>query len=126
MEKFTVNGKEVDFDPFDLDVMEVYLAALDRVDAERRVKMEKESSVDTLRRVCNVILDFFDDQLGDGQAEALFGRRINAKDIFEGYKDFTGQVNACIRSYAKELNAPQTSLGPVNRAKRRREDRNKQ
>lgn len=121
MERFTVNGIEVEFDPFDLDVMERYLAGLDRVDAERRVKQEGETPTATLRRACNAILDFFDDQLGEGNAEELFGQRVNVKEIFEGYKAFTSQVNACIRDYSKGLNSTQMApVTPLNRAQRRR------
>ena len=120
MERFTVNGVEVEFDPFDLDVMEGYMAGLNRVDAERRVKQEGETPTATLRRACNAILDFFDDQLGEGRAEELFGQRINVKAIFEGYKEFTRQVNACIQGYSKDLGSTQTApVAPLNRAQRR-------
>lgn len=123
MERFTVNGTAVDFDPFDLDAMEAYLAGLDRVDRARREKRENEGPVESIRRVCHAILDFFDDQLGEGKAEELFGQRVNAKAIFDGYKDFTAQVNACIQDYAKDLNAAPPA--PGNRAQRRREERRK-
>lgn len=123
MERFTVNGKEVEFDPFDLDVMEDYLAGLEKVDSERRVKQEGEGPVDSIRRVCNTILDFFDEQLGNGKAEELFGQRINAKTIFDGYKEFTTQVNGCIKNYAKDLGTAQTAPAAGNRAQRREEKR---
>ena len=127
MERFTVNGTEVEFDPFDLDVMDAYVEGLNKVDAERRVKQEGETPTGTLRRACNAILDFFDDQLGEGRSEELFGQRVNVKEIFEGYKEFTGQVNACIRDYSKGLNSAQTApVVPVNRAQRRQEGRRKQ
>lgn len=120
MERFTVNGVQVEFDPFDLDVMDGYMAGLDRVDAERRVKAEGEAPTATLRRACNTILDFFDDQLGAGKAEELFGQRVNVKAIFEGYQEFTTQVNACIGDYAKGLTTGQTAaVVPLNRAQRR-------
>lgn len=127
MERFTVNGTEVEFDPFDLDVMERYLAGVNQVDAERRVKQEGETPVGTLRRACNAILDFFDDQLGEGKAEELFGQKVNVKAIFEGYKEFTSQVNTCIGDYSKtfktERNAPAV---PLSRAQRRQGGRGKQ
>jgi len=127
MEHFTVNGTEVEFDPFDLDVMEGYLAGVNRVDSERRVKPEGETAVGTLRRVCNTILDFFDDQLGEGKAEELFGQRVNAKTIFEGFREFTGQVNDCIRDYAKDLSTtPTEPVVPLNRAQRRQQGRRNQ
>lgn len=121
MERFTVNGTEVEFDPFDLDVMEGYLEGLDRVDGSRRVKQEGEAPVAALRRICDTILDFFDAQLGEGKAEELFGQRVNAKDIFEGYQEFTGQVNACIGDYAKTLRTERGApAAPLNRAQRRK------
>lgn len=120
MERFTVNGAEVEFDPFDLDVMEDYMADLDRVDAERRVKQEGETPTGTLRRACNAILDFFDDVLGEGKAEELFGQRVNVKAIFGGYQEFTTQVNDCIRDYSKSISTVQTTpVVPLNRAQRR-------
>lgn len=127
MERFIVNGTEVELDVFDLDVMDAYMAALDRVDAERRVKQEGETPTATLRRACNAILDFFDDMLGEGKAEGLFGQRINAKAIFDGYKEFTGQVNACIGDYAKTFRTEETApVAPLNRAQRREGRRKRQ
>ena len=120
MERFTVNGTEVEFDPFDLDFLEGYLDGVNRVDDERRVKLEGETAVDTLRRSCDAILDFFDGLLGEGEAEELFGQKINVKDIFEGFKEFTAQVNSCIGDYTKTFRTEQTAPKPVNRAQRRK------
>lgn len=123
MEKFTVNGREVEFDIFDLDVMDAYLAGLEKVDSERRVKQENEGVTDTLRRICITILDFFDDMLGEGKAEELFGQKINSKAIFEGYKEFTSQVNGCVHDYSKDLNTAAAAPAAVNRAQRREAQR---
>ncbi len=123
MERFIVNGKEVEFDVFDLDVMDGYLSGTKNIDNERRVKQEGETSIETLRRACNAILDFFDDQLGEGAAEELFGQKINVKSIFDGYKEFVTQVNTCICDYSKTVHAAQPAPQPVNRAQRREEKR---
>lgn len=123
MERFTVNGKEVEFDPFDLDAMDSYLSGLNNADSERRVKQEGEAPVETLRRACNAILDFFDDLLGDGKAEELFGQKINVKTIFDGYSEFVSQVNACIGDYARTVHTAQTAPQTINRAQRREEKR---
>ncbi len=122
MERFTVNGKEVEFDPFDLDAMEAYMDGAALVEEQRKAGPDGESPVDALRRLCGAILDFFDDLLGEGKALELFGQRVNAKDIFEGYRAFTGQVNGCISGYSKELNggAQAAAVVPLNRAQRRR------
>lgn len=122
MERFTVNGKEVEFDPFDLDAMEAYMDGTALVEEQRKTDPADKGPVDTLRRVCNAILDFFDDLLGEGKARELFGQRVNVKDIFEGYRAFTTQVNDCISAYSKDLNggAQPAAVVPLNRAQRRR------
>lgn len=122
MERFTVNGKEVEFDPFDLDAMEVYMDGTALVEEQRKTDPADKGPVDALRRVCNAILDFFDDLLGEGKARELFGQRVNVKDIFEGYRAFTTQVNDCISAYSKDLNggAQPAAVVPLNRAQRRR------
>lgn len=124
MERFTVNGTEVEYDIFDLDVMDGYQAGLALVAAAFQATQEDESPTDTMRRKCNAMLDFFDDQLGEGKAEELFGLRLNIKAIYDGYLEFIGQVNACLVDYSKtvqtELAAPAM---PSNRAKRREERR---
>ena len=120
MERFTVNGKEVEFDPFDLDAMEAYMDGCALVEEQRTSGPAGEGPVDALWRVCGSILDFFDDLLGKGRAEELFGQKVNVKDIFEGYRDFTTQVNGCISAYSKELNSAQAVTAPANRAQRRR------
>lgn len=122
MERFTVNGKAVEFDPFDLDAMEAYMDGTALVEEQRKVSSDGENPVDALRRLCNAILDFFDDLLGEGKAQELFGQRVNVKDIFEGYRAFTTQVNGCISDYSKDLNggAQMAAVVPLNRAQRRR------
>lgn len=122
MERFTVNGKEVEFDPFDLDAMEVYMDGVAIVDEQRKTGPADERPVDTLRRVCSAIMDFFDDLLGEGKARELFGQRVNVTDIFEGYRSFTIQVNDCIGAYSKDLSggAQTAAVVPMNRAQRRR------
>lgn len=125
MERFTVNGKEVEFDPFDLDAMEAYMEGAALVEKQRAAGPEGESPVAALRRVCDSILDFFDDLLGEGKAAELFGQRVNVKDIFDGYRDFTAGVNGCISAYSQELGGAQIphhthpATVPANRAQRR-------
>lgn len=122
MERFTVNGKEVEFNPFDLDAMEAYMDGAALVEEQRKTGPADEGPVDALRRVCNAIMDFFDDLLGEGKARELFGQRVNVKDIFEGYRAFTTQVNGCISAYSKDLSggAQTAAVVPMNRAQRRR------
>ena len=118
MSKFTVNGHSVEFDPFDLDNMELYLNSVDRLDEARRVKMEGETSIENLRRVCEMILDFFDDLLGPGKAQEIFGEKINAKVIIGSYLTFCRQVNDQMEECIRELSTLSVPK-PVNREQRR-------
>ena len=110
-EEFTINGHTVEFDPFDLDNLEQYLA-------ERRVKREGESAIDTLRRLCDLIMDFFDALIGDGTSRDIFGERTNVKALMNGYRDFCAAVNAKLAEYTKEVSAP-PPMQATNRAQRR-------
>lgn len=95
MERYVINGKEVDYDTFDIENMEIY-------DREVRKVDEAVKSVDTknmgddyiavLRDLAETILDFFDAVLGDGMAREIFGERTNIRDIKNGYRDFTQAV----------------------------------
>lgn len=95
MERYVINGKEVEYDTFDLENMEIY-------DREVRKVEEAVKSVDTknmgdnyiavLRDLAETILDFFDAVLGDGMAREIFGERTNIRDIKNGYRDFTQAV----------------------------------
>ena len=123
MERFTVNGKDVEFDPFDLDALDSYLSGLENVDEERRAKLEGETAVEALRRACHAVLDFFDDLLGEGAAEELFGQRVNVKVIYDGFGAFVTQINACVGDYARTMHAGQTLSGAASRAQRREEQR---
>ena len=118
MNEIIVNGVQVEFDPFDLDNMEAYLEGVERIDKTRREKFEGESAVQMLRRICDDMLDFFDDILGEGKAREIFGAKTNVKTINDGYMSFCQQVNTSLQTYTKSLNAPAAPRA-VNREQRR-------
>lgn len=120
MSTYVVNGHSVEFDPFDLDNLELYLSSVNRLDEARRVRSEGEGPVETLRRICDLILDFFDDLLGEGMAKEIFGEKINVKIIMDSYRAFCSEVNEQIGDYSKEIAAP-TAPKATNREQRRAE-----
>lgn len=96
MEKYIINGVEVEYDTFDLDNMERLEEAVNHVQDEVNALQQKaksgEPAMKLLREQANVFLDFFDDVLGDGTARKIFGDRVNIRDIAAGYREFTEAV----------------------------------
>lgn len=98
MEKYIINGVEVEYDTFDLDNMEALDKAVKQIqddvnDLQAR-KADGEDAMKLLREQANCFLDFFDDVLGSGSARKIFGDRINILKIANGYKEFTDAVAA--------------------------------
>lgn len=119
MEKYTVNGIEFEYDTFDLDNMEAFAREVeemrDRVESIYPEGAGMTDQVRILREQGEHILDFFDTVVGEGTAEKLFGRRMNIRDLLEGYKSFTAAV-------AKV----QGTLGGENREQRRDRQKRRQ
>lgn len=118
MEKYIINGVEVEFDTFDLDCFETLSDAAQRVeDGVNEIQSRKENgepSVKLLREQANLFLDFFDDVLGDGSAHKIFGGRVNILDIATGYKEFTDAVAAQQKKLTEAVGNK-----PMNREQRR-------
>lgn len=106
MEKYVINGVEVEYDTFDLDAMELFDGEVIRIknnaEAARDRGWDSENYIQVLREQGENILDFFDTVLGDGAARKIFGGRMNIRDIMEGYRKFTGDV-AKMRGNLKRL-----------------------
>lgn len=98
MEKYIINGVEVEYDTFDLDNMETLDNAVkqiqDDVNSLQSRKKAGKDAMKLLREQANCFLDFFDDVLGDGTARKIFGDRVNILKIANGYKEFTDAVAA--------------------------------
>lgn len=126
MEQYVINGHEVEYDTFDLANMELYDSEVRRIDGSVR-SLNPQSIGDrylaVLREQAESLLDFFDTVLGEGQARAIFGDRMNVRDIFTAYRKFTEDV-------AKEMGkglavAAPVPAAPQNREQRRAEERAK-
>lgn len=118
METYIINGKEFQYDTFDLDAMGLFDSEVQRVaEAARGIgTLDAASYLPALREQCENVLDFFDAVLGDGAARELFGDRINVKVITEAYRQFTSDVTAARAGLTAGM-AP--SSAPINRAQRR-------
>lgn len=118
MEKYIINGVEIEYDTFDLDNMERMDAAVKQIQEdvnELQSRMANgEDSMKLLREQANLFLDFFDDVLGDGFAKKIFGDRVNILKIATGYQEFTNAVAEQQKKLAETVGKP-----TINREQRR-------
>lgn len=124
MDKYIINGVEIEYDTFDLVNMEVYDSEVKRVAAEaerlRGVELNRDNYLGILRGQCESIMDAFDCIVGEGTARMLFGTRVNVADILNAYGEFTGAVAARLGN----LSGGQTAPAPAgNREQRRAAER---
>lgn len=138
MEKYKVNGVEVEFDTFDT----VALLLLD--DEYERVKKSIEAAenagkngatfregIQAMEAVCEDIEDFFDCVLGEGTSAKVFERGTNYKDHISALIEFVASVGEKQKSLPGELSkiagtsTAATASTATNRAQRRAEARRK-
>ena len=118
---FTVNGKELEYDVFDADKMEVYEAAMQRVmDKMDALKQREEelSASQSIREQCSAVAECFDSLFGAGTASELFDGRVNLKLALQAF----GELVEGINRQRAELEAVTQSVlpsGKGNRAARR-------
>lgn len=120
MDKYIINGVEVEYDTFDMDAMQARIEELRALDEVDKKTVEGEDVFARLRRLCEARLDFFDVVLGGGMAEKIFGHKVNAQNIMRGFEEFNHDVNeriAELPAVAKGMRPVQPA--PVNRAQRR-------
>lgn len=96
MEKYIVNGIEVEYDTFDLDNMELFDSESKRVVELIKNELSSKSDINKLRKYADVVRDFFDTVVGEGTAEKVFGPKDNIRAIRNGYMEFFNSViSAC-------------------------------
>ena len=123
MDKYIINGVEVEYDTFDIVNMELYGAEVERVTVFANSIHGKEyasfaDSVADLRLICEEIKDFFDCVLGEGMSEKIFGNRVNALDMTQAYHSFVAEVSARMQDGFSAPVAP-----AMNREQRRAAER---
>ena len=127
METYLINGREVEFDTYDLVNMELFqsqAAELSRLAGE--VLSDGENPVAAIRAMCEGVMDFFDLVIGEGTSELCFGSRPNVKVLVEAFRKFVEDVNAETVRF-RENNAaaeiPPVHAPDLNREQRRAAER---
>ena len=125
MERYQINGVEVEYDTFDLVNLELF-------DRESKNMLEKlnqfretDADLATLRELCEDILDFFDTVVGEGTSEKCFGGKLNAKVLPTALTKFVLDVKKEAESIGddRKPNTPNRLPAPENREQRRRAER---
>lgn len=122
MEKYIINGHEVEYDTFDLENMELFDGEVRRVSASAEEMQKNATEANYLqyaRTVCETIMDAFDVLIGEGTSKKVFGGRINVYAIRNAWSQFILDVRAEMKNFGRaSAVAPQ-----MNREQRRAAER---
>lgn len=128
MDKYIINGVEVEYDTFDLTNLELYGSEAERLHAkaEEANAVSKSGApyteqIAALRELCEDLLDSFDCLLGEGMAEKIFGGRMNVMDITMAYKQFIDDITARVRAMQPVSAGNREQRRAAERARRREE-----
>lgn len=127
MEKYIINGVEVEYDTFALSNIELLEAESTRVN-ELISRAVGSNSAKELRIMCEAVLDFFDAIMGDGTSEKIFGRNEDVFDLIGGFYEFSAKVKeetAIRAAKLKELVQRGKTDQGMNREQRRAAERAK-
>lgn len=131
MEKYEINGVEVEYDTFDLVNMELFDSEFRRVTGTAQAQQQNgvgpEGYLAAMRELAEAITDAFDVLLGEGASARLFGGRTNIRDIAFAWNRFTADVADRMARLAEGVEPPAAPpAAPVpdlNREQRRAAER---
>lgn len=124
MSVIVINGNELEFDAYDVDVVERTDDAREHLSNEiSEINSDSNMrSVEKLRAMCDATRAFFDCIFGDGTGDKIFGDKDNVKTCL----DAVGAVNASADEQQKAFNDTYVNKyessaqnRPQNRAQRR-------
>ena len=86
-------GKEFEVDFYDADTMEKIEAGIDVVNEKIKKtdlkKVQKSSAV--IRKVCNIIFEFFNSFLGENASKEIFGEKTSLTLCIKAYEDLINE-----------------------------------
>lgn len=115
---WNINGHQYEMDLQDVDVTKRYEEAFRIMGEEEKALPKDGASSDRLLATCMMFRHLFDNLLGKGAADEIFGKKNNARVMFEVYEDFLGFVQGQQVGMAETQNRIITRFSP-NRAQRR-------
>ena len=82
--------KEFEIDFYDVDTMEKIENGMENVSKAIKennvIKTQKTSTA--IRKICNIIFNFFDNVLGEGASKEIFGNKTSLTICIKAYEDF--------------------------------------
>lgn len=114
MDTYTINGFTVEYDTFDLDAMETFDKEVQKIaqSAGEIKNVTADNYIGIVREQCHGILRFFDAVLGEGSADEIFGKKLNAETLLTSYRKFCEDVTQTRTRLRGAVN-------PANREQRR-------
>lgn len=93
MRTYEYNGITKPFDIYDVDTLERYENALIKLGkAEKSIPKDGKQS-DIIRAECDALRTAFDDILGEGTADSLFGERRSMAELMDAYEKLLQTVS---------------------------------
>lgn len=118
LETWTYNEIELEADFEDVEFLEKYSQAMNRL-SKRSKEMPKDGKdIDRIKNLCSCYHDFFDDAFGIGTAQDLFGNKLNLRRCEEAFISLVHQNEAVSQEIAKRRMA----IKPKNRIQHRQND----
>ena len=92
MRIYEYNGTTLPFDIYDVDTLERYENAMIKLGkAEKAIPKDGKQS-DIIRAECEALRTAFDDILGEGTADQLFGDRRSMAELMDAYETLIATV----------------------------------
>lgn len=121
MEKYIINGVEVEYDTFDLTNMELFDSESKKIAEFIKNELSASSGFDKLREYAEMVRDFFDTVVGEGTSDKVFGDRDNIRDLRNGLMAFINKVVSATNEFKNGYGG----TGNQNRDQRRAAERQK-
>ena len=110
---------ETDFDYNDADDVEKFEKAKKEV-IQKLENIDEKNKTDSqiLKEGCTYIFNFFDNVLGEGTHEKIFGNKYNIAKCMDAFADFVEEIKKQNNEIFEKVDKIQTKYSP-NRATRR-------
>ncbi|MBS6162272.1 MAG: hypothetical protein KH847_00220 [Clostridiales bacterium] len=111
---FTVNGKKLEYDVFELEKAELFEREMGAVVDKMNALQSSEGTItlaQSIRTQCEAIAECFDRMFGEGTAAKIFDGRVNLRLALKAYEELVSGINAEKRQIEKIARATASKYG---------------
>ena len=114
-----IKGQQFDFSFFNAGDIEKWIAGRNKV-AEKYNDIKKyrsnnnytlEKYKDLLTECCNIIFDLFDDTLGEGASNKIFGEKCDFEQCVDAYVEFESRFTESQKNFSDKIACLTTPVG---------------